>query len=97
MTHEQARSVVSDHAPVFIALASAILSPVTQDTPDGAESSANVTISNCIDLNSATTEDLKRLPNIGSSRAEQIINNRPWNEINDLKKSVELETAIFQT
>nr|WP_289072761.1 helix-hairpin-helix domain-containing protein [uncultured Halomonas sp.] len=85
MTHEQARSVVSDHTPVFIALANAILSPATQDTPDGAESGANVTISNCIELNSATAEDLERLPNIGSSRAQQIVNNRPWKEVSDLK------------
>lgn len=84
MDHEEARDLVSDHAPVYIALNGAELdhqaaSYVTNSSPNEASR-------NCIDLNSASAEQLGTLPNIGPVRADDIIEGRPWTSTESLTR-----------
>lgn len=85
--HVRARDVVSDHAPIYIALGSAQLSlrPFDSVTFDPAMASANAS-SYCIDINSSPQEALKGLPHIGPARTQDIIDGRPWGRVEELKR-----------
>jgi len=85
--HVRARDLVSDHAPVYIALGSAGLSlqPFQSVTLDSSVASANAS-SFCIDLNTSNAESLQELPHIGPARAEAIIQGRPWTGAEQLKQ-----------
>jgi DNA uptake protein ComE-like DNA-binding protein len=39
-----------------------------------------------IDLNGASVEELMQIPGLGRQRAEEIINNRPFDNWNDVKR-----------
>lgn len=41
---------------------------------------------NCIDINNASLEDLKKIIHIGDVRAEEIMSNRPYSSVNNLTK-----------
>lgn len=77
--HVQARDRVSDHAPVYITLGSATVSPraFQSETIDAVLASPN-TASYCIDLNTSSAGTLQQLPHIGPERARAIISGRPW-------------------
>lgn len=82
ISHEQARSTVSDHAPVYVRLASAGEDTLAQhDT-----ASPILNGSSCININASNLEQLERLPHIGSSRAQMIIENRPWQSVQHLQQ-----------
>ncbi|MDR3529113.1 MAG: helix-hairpin-helix domain-containing protein [Rhodopila sp.] len=54
-------------------------SPTARTTPPAASPSSAL-----VDINSASAEDLDKLPGIGKSRADAIIKNRPYKGKNDL-------------
>ncbi len=80
MSHEEARDIVSDHAPVYITLGDA--SPGFESVT---RSDHPVAItSDCIDLNNASAGQLDELPNVGPARAQDIINGRDWGSADEL-------------
>ncbi|RKR06433.1 helix-hairpin-helix protein [Kushneria sinocarnis] len=82
ITNEEGRSTVSDHAPVYLSLGDA--EPGFTSAEAGGDSDGSA--SNCIDLNSGSAERLDALPNIGPARAQDIIDGRPWQSVNDLTR-----------
>ena len=86
ISHEQARSTVSDHLPVYIQLADTP-SPVTGRTAGTTMAApANSDDGNCIDLNRSDANTLSQLPHIGEGRAALIIEERPWREVEHLQR-----------
>lgn len=83
ISHEVARETVSDHVPVYITLdgADLTLSSTSSTRFDTTQVAAN---DSCIDLNRSEADLLARLPHIGSARANQIIESRPWRDVRDL-------------
>lgn len=49
-----------------------------------------------VNINSASLEDLLRLPGITSQRAQAIMRNRPYAQIDDLVKKKVLKTSTFE-
>lgn len=91
--HVTVRGSVSDHAPVWVALGGAGLELTVFD---GSAYEAANNERYCIDLNEATADQLAELPNVGSGRAEQIINMRPWGNVEALTRVSGLGTASVQ-
>jgi len=89
-SHEKARRHVSDHAPVHVLVGARDL----RSTTTGALHVPNRQASEdqkpdepgCIDLNTAEPERLEELPHIGPSRAEMIVEGRPWSDVDDLTR-----------
>jgi len=81
--HERARDVISDHAPVYLALGNASLAP---QAFDGDSVGLVESGSWCIDLNQSSIEALTELPHVGPARAAQIVEARPWASAGDLVK-----------
>lgn len=80
ISHERARDVVSDHAPVYLALGNARV----DTTPyDGAVMNLPYQPS-CINLNSASMRELMELPHIGEARALEVKAGRPWHSASEL-------------
>ncbi|WP_231901933.1 MBL fold metallo-hydrolase [Halorhodospira halochloris] len=52
-----------------------------QETHDSKATAQDV---DCIDLNQASANELERITHIGSERAAQIIEQRPWSQVSDL-------------
>lgn len=79
ITNKQGRSTVSDHAPIYMTIG---------NTKPGFASakgqSANAPKSDCIDLNTGSAKELDELPNVGPARAQDIIDGRPWDSIDEL-------------
>lgn len=88
ITHIESRARVSDHAPVYITFGTATINPIpfTGDLPASHEQPAQVTTSNCIDLNTAPASQLTQLPQIGPARANSIIDGRPWHHPRELQQ-----------
>ena len=85
--HEEARDLVSDHAPVYVALNGAKLDrQAVNDATISIVSGDDAASRSCINLNSASAEQLDTLPNIGPARAENIIQGRPWPSIKSLTR-----------
>lgn len=82
MGHEEARDVVSDHAPVYITIGDGG-ARFESMAPSGGEV-ASASTASCIDLNSASASRLDELPNVGPVRAEDIINGRNWGSVGEL-------------
>lgn len=91
--HVTVRSSVSDHAPVWAALGDAELE---LKAFDGSTYEAANDAVYCIDLNEATAEQLAELPNVGPARADQIIDMRPWGNVEALTRVSGLGTASVQ-
>ncbi|WP_188113670.1 helix-hairpin-helix domain-containing protein [Salinicola halimionae] len=94
--HATARSIVSDHAPIYLTIG--------QDQA-GFEDSEHVAVgdvnsggsdSSCIDLDTASARALDQLPNVGPARAKDIIAGRPWNSVNDLTRINGIGSARVQ-
>jgi len=83
---QQARSVVSDHAPVYVVLEGAQLEliPFQQVRFDTVQPAANEPAFDCLDLNHGTLEQLQQIPHIGPARAQEIIDGRPWQSVSSL-------------
>ncbi|TQE99090.1 MAG: endonuclease/exonuclease/phosphatase [Spiribacter salinus] len=77
LDHEYVRERLSDHAPVYLTVGSTHVSCPAVET--------RAADSDCVDINSASAEDLTRIKHIGSSRARAIIQGRPWTDIDDLQ------------
>ncbi|KJD19873.1 helix-hairpin-helix domain-containing protein [Vreelandella aquamarina] len=92
--HVTARSIVSDHAPVWLALGTAELQ---LSSFLGAAYEAANDPTYCIDLNEATAEQLAELPNVGPVRAEHIIEMRPWTNADELSQVSGLGVASVET
>ena len=83
ITHEQARATVSDHAPVYIQLGN--VDDDELEHPIDAERLTEVT-TNCININQSSFNELKRLPHVGDSRADDITEGRPWSSYQHLQQ-----------
>ncbi|MGM0785968.1 MAG: helix-hairpin-helix domain-containing protein [Pseudomonadota bacterium] len=87
MDHEEARDLVSDHAPVYVALNGAELDrQAASFTTDNSIGIDETPFRHCINLNSASAEQLDALPHIGPARADDIIEGRPWGEVDALSR-----------
>lgn len=82
-SHVEARGIISDHAPVWLALGDAAL---TLSTFEGSPYAPASTAATCVDLNSASASELESLPNVGAVRAEEIITLRPWGNAGELTR-----------
>ena len=86
MNHEEARSRVSDHAPIFLATDGAEIQlyawPGTDATPTQDVAPSDLS---CIDLNESPEGALEGLPHIGPARAELVAEGRPWGSVAALK------------
>ena len=81
--HVMARNIVSDHAPVWLALGNAELRLAA--SKGGGVEAANDPVY-CVDLNTASTEQLVELPNVGPVRAGEIVQMRPWGGVSELTR-----------
>ena len=54
-------------------------------------------MANQIDLNKASPEELEKIPGVGSKRAEEIIQNRPYQNMEDLKRVPGFSDELIQT
>lgn len=81
ITHEQARASVSDHAPVYMMLGEARVAPGARASTPRRSAKAG-----CVDLNTASAEQLASLVHIGEARARAIIAGRPWQSVTDLRR-----------
>lgn len=82
LRHEEARDIVSDHAPIYITVGDAepefaALEGVTVEEGGGSQ---------CININEATVSRLDELPQVGPARAEDIIDARPYESIDGLTR-----------
>lgn len=84
ISHERARDVISDHAPVYLTLGEARVenAPLAKSTRREVPSHS----SNCIDLNRASASQLDELPHVGEARAQSVIDLRPWRSADDLTR-----------
>ncbi|WP_075881859.1 endonuclease/exonuclease/phosphatase family protein [Vreelandella massiliensis] len=81
ITHDVARDSISDHVPVWIALNSASLRTNAELDEIGVTASSEST---CIDLNESPVSALDQLPHVGGSRAQEVIEGRPWSSASNL-------------
>lgn len=82
--HATARDIVSDHAPIYLTTgdAPARFAGVEELAGEGGQSAE----ASCIDLDTATLVELDRLPNVGPARAQDIIDGRPWGDVEELTR-----------
>lgn len=79
MTHEEARKRVSDHAPVYVTFGNVrVDAGVSSAAVAGAQRKPPTATRDCIDINSAPVKRLDSLPQVGPSRAREIVAGRPW-------------------
>ncbi|WP_247640743.1 helix-hairpin-helix domain-containing protein [Chromohalobacter sp. TMW 2.2271] len=87
LTHEQARDIVSDHAPIYITVGDADPEFVALDGVSVVESTGSKSAgSECVNINKATLKRLDELPHIGPARAEAVINARPYQGVEGLTR-----------
>lgn len=58
----------------------------TQTTEQATESEQSETTGKCVDINTASKQDLQKITQVGESRADDIINGRPYDSVDDLTK-----------
>jgi endonuclease/exonuclease/phosphatase family metal-dependent hydrolase len=88
--HQRARDVVSDHAPVYVALGTATLE---LSVFDGVSVELAEGVGWCVDLNQSPAEVLADLPHVGPARAAEIKAGRPWRSASQLVRVGGLGTA----
>ncbi len=80
MTHKEAKDKVSDHVPVYLTLGDKTMRFSNKKVAEN-----NVVIKNhCVNINTSSAEDLTKLSGVGEARAQDIINGRPWKNIESL-------------
>nr|WP_251976694.1 MULTISPECIES: helix-hairpin-helix domain-containing protein [unclassified Salinicola] len=84
--HATARDIVSDHAPIYLTTGNAQAGFEGADQISGEGDHASAAGAGCIDLDTASADDLDRLPNVGPARAQNIIDGRPWGSVDDLTR-----------
>lgn len=86
LSHEEARSQVSDHAPIFMATGGAEIQLYAWPGADTRTSvDAGPSHRRCIDLNGSPEGALEGLPHIGPARAALVADGRPWASVASLK------------
>src|SRR5699024_12466803 len=55
-----------------------------QDTPSSSHSEKEAT-GDCVDINTANETELQKIIHIGPARAEDVVNNRPYQSVDDLQ------------
>lgn len=60
--------------------------PKKEDTPPSEPEPKPEPTGDCIDINSASIEDVQEIIHIGPARAEDLVNLRPFSSVNDLKR-----------
>lgn len=76
---------------------SKIYIPIVGETAvQGTTSTGVVSTSGLININSASISELDSLPEIGSSRAQKIIDNRPYSKIEDLTTKKVVTSKVFE-
>lgn len=81
-------SKLSDSGKVYI--------PRKGDPSSLRSSGQETSVSNLININSATIKELDSLPGIGAVTAQKIIDGRPYNSINDLINRKILKSSVFE-
>ncbi|MDQ2069826.1 helix-hairpin-helix domain-containing protein [Natronospira bacteriovora] len=92
-SHQAARNHVSDHAPVYL-LVGSVEARAMRSGPlrvpnwqrGVAVEQGKLSEEVCIDLNTASTEELQRIPHIGPERAKELVHGRPWSELSEVKR-----------
>jgi competence protein ComEA len=63
----------------------------------GAAATSSAPSARLVGLNTATVVELRRLPNIGKSRARAIISGRPYTRVTDLAERKILSARAYRT
>ncbi|PTL89249.1 endonuclease [Halomonas litopenaei] len=84
--HQTARRLVSDHAPIYLTTGDASPGFGRMNSTVTASGPSKGSGSHCIDLNTALASELDRLPNIGPARARDIMDGRPWADVEALTR-----------
>lgn len=83
-------------ATVFLGLAlAAAPASVAAQASGTAKSSANMSASDKLDINSATKDQLQALPGIGDAYSQKIIDNRPYRTKRDLVTKKVIPQATY--
>lgn len=86
LTHKQARDSVSDHAPIYVTFGDVRVDTTPLRTSRTTQSGSDSTQRACVDVNRASADRLETLPQVGPSRAQDIISGRPWRSLDGLTK-----------
>lgn len=78
----------------LLATSVVLSTPAAPKAKDDSATTSTKSTSGKIDLNTATQDELKTLPGVGTATAKKIIANRPYSSIDDLKKAGLSKKAI---
>lgn len=82
MTHKEAKDKVSDHVPVYLTLGNKTMTFSNKKVSGGAV----VSKFRCVNINTSSADDLMKLSGVGGARAQDIINGRPWKNVDSLSE-----------
>lgn len=90
LSNAAARDHVSDHLPVYMTIGPVRVNTEKVRRAPTATRTQNATSaapsSDCIDVNTASADDLDRLEHIGPAYAQKIIAGRPWRSLSELSR-----------
>lgn len=96
ITNAAARDHVSDHLPVYFTVGSIRVDTGTRAAQPAQHQSASSPADPCIDINTATADDLDRLEHVGPAYAKQIIAGRPWASLSELAEISGISSGYVQ-